>query len=125
VYHEKTMTRESGYVVVSILGAAFAAGVAWAFLAGSFRIAWLFAALVVLCMEGRVQLAGRLPRTALFWTHLSAAVPFFLLLTALAFWRSAPWAIALDAALFIVMIASAGVLWYQGLRAVRQPGRPT
>jgi hypothetical protein len=119
------MTRESGYIIVSILGAAFAAGVAGAFLAGSFRIAWLFAVLAVFCMEGRVQLVGRLPRAALFWTHLGAAIPFFLLLTALAFWRSAPWAIALDAALFIVMVASAAVLWYQGLRAVRGQGSAT
>jgi hypothetical protein len=119
------MTRESAYIAVSIAGAAFAAGVAGAFLAGSFRVAWLCAALVVLCMESRVQLAGRLPRTAWFWTHLATAVPFFLLLSAIAFWRNAPWMVALDEALFIVLIATAVVLWYQGLRALRRPGPST
>src|SRR6185295_5053009 len=44
------------------------------------RCAFVSFLISALCIEGRVRMGYRLPRGVLFSTHLSAAIPFFVLL---------------------------------------------
>jgi len=114
------MTKKRAYIAVSALGPLFALGLAVAFALNHFKVALVFALLIVLCMEGRVQLMGRLPRTLLFWFHLACAVPFILILIVIAFWYQSSLLEFIDALFFLGMVASATVLWHQGLKSVRE-----
>jgi hypothetical protein len=81
------------------------------------RAAFLFFLLSAACIEARVRMGYRLPHKRLFWIHLSAAIPFFLLLGALSF---APltfpaWLGYLDFILFIVTLPTGVVLFTRGV----------
>jgi|GEM_PF-1743823 len=110
------MTKKHGYMALSALGPLFALALAIAFTLNHFKIALVFALLIVLCMEGRVQLMGRVQRTGLFWFHLACAVPFVLILIVIAFWHESPALEFIDALFFLGMIATATMLWHRGLR---------
>jgi hypothetical protein len=107
--------RNSLYLLVNSIAPVLAIVVVFEFMAGNFPLAWACALGIVLCMESRVQLGGRVPHTTIFWMHLVAAVPFFLALTALAFLERTIW-LEIIAILFgIAALCTGAILWYRGV----------
>lgn len=89
----------------------------FAFAFAEFRLAWACALVIILAAETRAQTGERVERTILFWIHLCSAVPFFLALSALAFFVQPLWLVLLTAALGLVAFYTGGILWYRGLQA--------
>lgn len=81
-----------------------------------YRSAFYSFFIVSICIEGRVRLGYRLQRTRLFWIHLSCAVPFFLLLGALAFIPMPLWVGYIELILFTVVLGTGSILFHRGLR---------
>lgn len=75
-----------------------------------------------LCIEGRVRMGYRLSRGTLFWTHLSAAIPFFTLLGVLAFIPLAPWLSVLCFVVFLATLGTGAVLFSRSYEASRPSG---
>lgn len=111
------MRRDSIYLLMCATAPVLAVSCACLFAAGAFEEAWLCGFGTVLTMEARVQAGERLPHTAVFWTHLVAAVPFFLCMTALAFFARGPALETLAALLGLAVFCSGAILWYRGLEA--------
>lgn len=114
---QKSMeTRTMLYKIASMGAMACALGFIVAFGFGHYRIAWAFVLVLILCAEARVQFKERLARTALFYVHLSAAIPFFIALTVLAFAFKSMWLEILTACLAAVVFATGTVLWHRGMQ---------
>lgn len=105
------------YLLASSVAPVLAIACVFYFAAAQYEAVWACAFFVVLCMETRVQAGGRLPRTAILWIHLASAVPFFLALSALAFFARFEWLEIAAALLGLAALCTGAVLWYRGLEA--------
>ena len=109
--------RRSSYFFLSAVPPVAAIALAFFFASHEFLLAWLSGLLIVICAEGRVQVGERLSRSRTLWVHLSFAVPFFALLSILAFWASTlPIEIA-TAFLGVGAFVTGAMLWHRGLSA--------
>lgn len=86
------------------------------FATSAFLLAWVCAVVIILCAKARAQTGERVARTPLFWTHLSAAIPFFFGMTALAFWTHPLSLVVVTAILCLIVLGTGSVLWYRGLK---------
>lgn len=110
--------RSVAYLLLSGVAIAAAVFLVGAFLMERFLLAWIFGVVIVLCMEGRVQVGKRTARGALFWAHLLFATLFFGGLTTLAFGVVYGWLKIATLALFWLTILTVLPLWYRGVREV-------
>ncbi len=111
------MFKHYAYIALSVLAILLVTFLVYEFMMGHFRLAWASAILVALCVEMRVQIGGRLPRTTLFWIHIGTAIPFITTLTILAFYVQPLWLQYVTAILFLAMFNAGARLWYYGLQA--------
>ena len=109
--------RNNLYLLASSVPPVASVGLFFLLIAGEFRLAWICALIIILCAEARVQVGERLPHTALFWIHLLSAVPFFLLLTALAFFAQYEWLEIAVGVFGIVAFCTGAILWSRGVQA--------
>jgi hypothetical protein len=109
--------RSRSYLLANAAAPVCAVGGVFTFAAGYFFFAWLCAFAVVVCMETRVHMGQRMRHTTLFWVHLLSAIPFFSLLSILAFVQGGLWLVAITALFGLVALGSGSVLWYRGLEA--------
>jgi hypothetical protein len=112
-------TRTSLYRIVSIAAMMLALGAVISFALMHYRIMWGLVVALIVCAETRVQLKGRLPRARLMWIHLTAAIPFFIALTTLAFFFENGWLELITALLGIVVLITGTMLWYRGMRTLK------
>jgi hypothetical protein len=81
-----------------------------------YRYAFYSFTVVAVCIELRVRMGYRLQRTALFWLHLSCAIPLFVLLAVLAFVLLPAWVSISEGILFAIVLCTGVVLYTRGLR---------
>ncbi|MDR3571005.1 MAG: hypothetical protein P4L81_02295 [Candidatus Pacebacteria bacterium] len=105
------------YLLASAIPPVLLCPLLFAFVFQQFPLAWTYAFIIVLAMETRAQTGDRVDRTTIFWTHLSAAIPFFVALSVLAFVTHPQWLMLLTAAAGIAAFYTGGILWYRGLQA--------
>ena len=72
-------------------------------------------AISTLCIESRIRMGYRLDRTMLFWTHLTFATPFFVLLGLVVFLQLPIPYFYVDYLLFIGVLATGSVLYHRGM----------
>ena len=108
----------SVYVLVCLIALIAVIALWYAFFSGHFVATWVCGVIIVLCMEGRVQIGGRIQHDRVFWIHLGTAVPFFVALSLLAFVDHGRAVRAVTAILFIATFIPGAMLWYRGLHAL-------
>lgn len=82
----------------------------------SYRAALWSILVAVCCIELRVQVTHRTPKSALFWMHLSTAVPFALALLCLGYVGLPLWLRALAAVLCMATLIFGAAFFWRGMR---------
>src|ERR1700684_3474848 len=108
--------RDTTYLFANSIAPVLAIAGIFSFIVGSFNIAWVCALGIILCMETRVQAGERLEHTTIFWVHLLSAIPFFLLLTTLAFFAGGTWLESVTVLFALIALSTGAVLWYRGMQ---------